>query len=403
MNIELVKKFNKTSILRTIRDKEPISRSEISELMNLARPSVSDIVTELIQEGWVRELNSIKGGRGRRPIPLEINPDGKFIIGVELGVRRVEMILCNLHANILASHEFEFDNNQVTFILEQICSGVEDLIMKSGVPFNKILGIGIAMHGVVDPVRGVSILAPNLGWRDVSIAKEIQEKTKLMTIVENDCMCSALAESWFGLGKASENFVTLLVNYGIGSSFFLDGKIYRGMNNASGRVGHITVSEEGPKCVCGNYGCLETMASETAIVSMAVKRLRIGEDSILHRHLEHGLRIQHIYQGANLGDPLSLDVLKIAGRFLGLGVSHIINTLDPEAIIIGGGIVHAAKIIIPTIREIINRRVLSDKAKKTPILVSHLQEHLYPIGAATLILERCFQLPTVLQPSLFTS
>ncbi|SFJ17862.1 ROK family transcriptional regulator [Thermoflavimicrobium dichotomicum] len=394
MNIELMRRFNTVSVLKAIHRYGPIARADIGNLLNLSRPSVSEIVSNLIQEGWVREREAEKGGRGRRPIPLEINPYGKYVIGVQLGAFQVIVVICNLRAEILAERCFPvLQEQEPEQILSMTCQLIHQMIEQLSLSKEQLLGIGVAMHGIVDAKTGVSIFAPNLGWRNVPIRDYIQHHTGMLTIVETDCNSSALGEMWFGLGQGLSHFITVLADYGIGSGIVFDGKIYRGIHHTEGQIGHITVDEDGPRCACGNYGCLEAVASETAIVRQVKKRLRMGEDSLLLELVEdvNQLTIQQIYQAAILGDDLVRDILLQAGRYLGIGFTTLINLFNPPLLILGGGLAQVADLILPSIREMIQKRALGEEAKKTPVVPSRFRSKLYPIGAATLIIARAIE------------
>lgn len=398
MNNELMKKYNKTSLLQTLWNAGPISRSEIADLTNLCRPTVSEIVAELIEERWIEELDSIKGGRGRRPVPLQVNPFGRFVIGVEIRRQEITIIVSNLLAKIQSKYTYLLNGkNDADSVLNKIVEGIQ--YIQNTIPREQLLGVGIAVPGVVEPRSGVSLFAPSLGWRNVAIAEKIQHETGLLTIIDNDVICIATAEYWYGNGKGKSNFVTLRVDKGIGGSVFIDGKVYRGVHNSSARIGHTTVADDGPKCSCGNYGCLETTASESAIIELVEKRLRMGQPSTLNKYLEQGLNIEQVYSEANRGDQLSLEVLKHAAYHLGVGISHLINLFDPELLIISGGITKVESIILPPIQDIIQKRIFNDEAKRTPVVVSRLQEHPYSVGAATLVIEKIFTIPQNSEPS----
>lgn len=402
MNIELMKQFNTASVLRIIRFEGPISRAEIADKMDLSRPSVSEIVSELLTNGWIRETAINKGGRGRPSVPLEIYPNGRYAIGVELGAYHVTVVLCNLRADILRRETIAVNSDSTPdVVLESICVTIEKNIEGYQLNRDKLLGVGVAMHGVVDPRQGVSIFAPILGWRNVAIREYLETRLKLTTVVENDCNSSALGEQRFGNGRG-ENFITLLVDYGIGSGIITEGRIFRGVHNIEGQIGHITVDEDGPQCACGNYGCLEVMASEPAIVRQAQKRLRRGEKSIMGEDVElqgGNLSIADVYRAARMDDSLAVDILSKAGRYLGIGIANLINLFDPEFLILGGGIREATDIVIPSIQEITQRKVLGDSAKRTPIIASKLGANLYPVGAVALILERAFEAPVSFEGS----
>jgi glucokinase-like ROK family protein len=391
INIELMKDYNKKSVLKIIQNRGPISRAEIANMIDLSRPSVSGIVSQLMDEGWIRELTTEKNERGRKPRPLEIDPNSKFAIGVEIGAFKVRVIVCNLHAIIVESESFSMNQESSAMdVLDKICRIVNEKKRLYQGENKQVIGIGIGMHGAVDPIKGVALFAPNLGWKHIDLKDYIEKNTELLTIIENDCNSSALGELWFGHGLGEDKFITVLVDYGIGSSIINDGKIYRGVHHIAGQIGHITVDEDGPKCTCGNYGCLEVMASEPAIIKQLKKRIRLGERSILTQNTDDmsKIEIKDIYTAAKNGDKLSQDVIERAGRYLGLGFANLINLFDPKFLIIGGGIVEVADIVVPIIKDIIRIKVMGDEAKEIPILVSSFGQNLYSIGAATLVIEK---------------
>jgi glucokinase-like ROK family protein len=397
MNIELMKQYNKQTVLNVLRHHEPISRVEISNMMNLSRPSVSEIVAELLAEGWVRETSSVHVGRGRRPTPLELNPTGRYVFGVELGAYTVTIILCNIRGEISERVSFPLANqSNYQAVLDDIHAWIVRISRQHQIPKEKVLGIGVAMHGPVEPKSGRSIFAPYLGWRGLPIGEYLQSVSGFTTLVESDDNAAALAEHRFGNGQGEQNFITVLVDYGIGSGIIANGALFHGAHNIEGQIGHTTVDEDGPQCSCGNFGCLEVLASEPAIVKHAQKRIRLGQTSSLCEKVDPttgNLHIGHIYEAAHNGDALAVEVIVNAGRYLGIGLANLINVLDPKFLVLGGGITAAADIILPPIHDAIRARVLGDQAKETPVIISALKDNLYPMGAATLILEQTFASP----------
>lgn len=398
MNIEMMKQFNIISVLRVIRERGPISRSEIAECIDLSRPSVSEIVSDLIVGGWIRELTASPGGRGRRPIPLEINPNGRYVLGAEIGAYQLSVILCNLNSEVIGQSTVPLTEGVTPELaLTEVCSMCESLIASCRVERSLLVGIGVAMHGVVHPGTGYSVYAPNLGWHDVPVKDFLEAKMGLPTYVDSDTNTSALAELWTGVATGSRQFITMVVDYGIGAGIIFDGKLYRGIAHIEGQIGHTTVDEDGPRCACGNFGCLEVMASEPAIVRRVLKRLRAGERSVLSSQFDHwdenSISIQTIYQAARSGDELCKDVLRSAGRYLGIGMSTLINLFNPLFVVLSGGMVEVADLILPDIEDVIVHRALGDAGKSTKVLVSKFGKLIYPLGGATLVLEHVFQSP----------
>ncbi|MCY0869604.1 MAG: ROK family transcriptional regulator, partial [Firmicutes bacterium] len=402
MNSELMKQFNAASVLQVIRRRGPLSRVDIAHEIGLSRPSVSTIVTDLIDAGWVQELGGAEAaamsepnpGRGRPKIPVAVREDGHFAIGVEIGAWRATTVVCNLSADIVASRSWSIDGSLAPdVVLDQVCDAIGACISDSGIERSTVLGIGVAMHGIVEPVQGISVYAPNLGWHDVPVVETIEARTGLPTLIENDCNSSALGESLFGAARDKANFVELVVDYGIGSGLYLDGRVYRGVHNTEGQIGHVVVDEDGTRCACGKYGCLEAMASEPAIVRQVKRGLRLGEASCLHEQLRGEiaeLTIDQVYQAALSGDRLAQGAISRAARYIGLGAVLYANILNPETIILAGGLAAVSELVVPVVRDMLQMRALGAAAKETRVEVSHLGGSVYPVGAASLVLRRVF-------------
>ncbi|MEY9141323.1 ROK family transcriptional regulator [Mammaliicoccus lentus] len=396
INVNLMKDYNKQLVLRTIQKYGPISRVEIAKQIDLSRPSVSEIVSILIEEHWIQEKPSEIKVRGRQPIPLDINKEKKVIVGLEIGAYSPKIIVSNLKAEILDQIQIEMNkqkdpNSTIEYLGEQIKLIANEYKAKQ----IEVLGIGVGMHGLVDTKEGKNIFAPNLGWENIEIKKILESITQLKVIIDNDCNSAALAEMWFGQGKDETNFISVLVDYGVGASIINNGSIFKGTHHVTGQIGHVTIDPDGPLCSCGNYGCLETFTSETAILKMLKRKLKLGESNVFSMQNINidDLNIDDFYNAVNKGDELCIDIAKEVGRNLGLGFTILINLFGPKFIVLGGSLTKISDILLPIIKEVIQFKVMGEEAKKTPIITSALGENLYTIGAASLIVEDIFTLP----------
>lgn len=398
INIDLMKDFNKKLVLRTIQRETLLSRADIASIIELSRPSVSEIVTQLIDEGWVDESVPSKKVRGRTPRPLQINPTNKLIIGIEIGAYTIKMVVCNFRAEVIDSYEVTINSlMEPEEVIKTIATRVNQFKKDFACINKEIVGVGIGMHGLVDSHAGIGLYAPKLGWENVHLKSTFEELTGLPVEVENDCNSSALAEMWFGHGKDENNFISIILDYGIGASIINQGKIFKGAHHVSGQIGHITVDPDGPKCSCGNYGCLENLTSEPAILKTVKRKLKFGEKSTLSENNKDidSITIDDFYNAVEANDSFAVGIAENVARLLGLGFVVLINLFGPRFIVVGGGLAKIASYLIPTIKEVILFKALGDKAKNTPIFQSVLGENLYTIGAASLIVEKEFSLPTL--------
>ncbi len=392
-NLELMHELNTKQILRVIRQLNPISRSEIVEKTNLTAATVSRIVSKLIKFNLVTETGYGESNGGRKPVMLELNSDSILTIGIDIEIDEVKGVVIDLKGEILEQYSLcIIGKKEKDDILNKVKEVVKDLLFKKDY-LKRIVGIGIGMHGLVDYERGISIYPPAFGWKDVPVAKIIKKEFDLPVIIENNVRALTLAENWFGVGKNLENFICLKVGSGIGSGIFTDGRIYRGASNAAGEIGHNVVDEEGPLCTCGNYGCLESMASNPAIVKRAQKALKQGADSIINNLVKSNLNdlsIDMILLAAHQGDHLAKQILQDTGRYLGVGIANLINILNPEAVIISGNIVMAGDIVLESLRSTVQNRALSYPVNHVKIINSKMNNEGVAVGAATLILESVF-------------
>ncbi|MFV9511248.1 ROK family protein [Tepidibacillus sp. LV47] len=388
-----MKALNKATILNVIREHGPISRAEIAKLTTLTPPTVTNIVGELLESKIIVEKELGESTGGRKPILLELNVKAFYVIGVYGGANKIKGVVATLDGTVIEETEEAVAKGiTVEEFLDLLTKAVRDLIEKTGKNRSSYLGIGVGMHGLVDPEKGISIFAPNLNMRNIPIKSHLEQIFQMNVEVENDVRALALGESWFGQGKDISNFVCVNVGTGIGAGIIIDHKLYHGTSFTAGEVGHTTIDINGPKCSCGNYGCLEALAAAPAIVSRMRQHIRLGKETILLDWLENidELTSEMIYRAALEEDVLSKEVLADTGRYLGIGIANLINTFNPSKIILSGGVLGAGNFILKTLKETVERRALSTSAEAVSIVVSNLGKNAQAIGAFTLILEKLF-------------
>ncbi|MGA1825350.1 MAG: ROK family protein [bacterium] len=253
---------------------------------------------------------------------------------------------------------------------------------------SKLKGIGIGCPGIIDMEKGIIHVSPNLpGWHDVPLKKLLEERFKVPVYVENDANTVAFGEKAFGAGRNASSLVCLTLGTGIGGGIILDGKIWHGCKGMAGEVGHMTIIHDGIRCNCGNRGCLEAYASATALVNFTVDSLKQGDESILSQVIERGEEItaEIIYKAAMDRDSLSLRLLQQTGRYLGIGIATLINLLNPEMIILGGGMAHSWDMFYPAMAEEIKERAFDIPAASAQIVKAQLGNDAGILGAAALI------------------
>jgi len=389
-----MKSINRTLILNTIRKEGLISRAEIAKNIKLTPPTVTNLVNELLEANLVKESEMGVSKGGRKPILLSINATGFYVIGVDVGVHKLRVVIADINANIIEEGIVPLlkgiNKEQLIQIIKE---SINDIINLSKLTKKKIIGVGIGMHGIVDYKQGISIFAPNLNLRNIPIKEEIEREFQLPVKVENDAKVLALGEKWFGYGLDVENMVCLNVGIGVGAGIIFNDKLFHGLNGIAGEIGHTVLDLDGPKCACGNYGCLQTLCAGEAVRNYAIKEISLGRESMILKLVKgekDKIVGEIIHQAALAGDTLALEVLGKSGMYLGIGISNLINILNPELVVLSGGVTKAGSFILDPVKEEVRKRVLTDEAKQTKIVISKLGDRGTVIGAVTLVLSELF-------------
>lgn len=391
-SFQWMKSLNKSIILNKIRTNGPISRAQIAKDINLTPPTVGSIVKELIDQGIVKESTLGTSQGGRKPTMLVINNREFYIIGIDAGPSNIAFILSDLSGKIVDSSSNLLDASVTKEqFISMLKSGVSSLIKKYSRLKEKIIGIGVAMHGVVEVKTGTSLFAPNLDLRNVPIKQELEDAFDFVVKVENDARAMALGEAWFGDSEGSKSMMTVNIGRGIGAGIVIDGKLYHGEYDIAGEVGHMTLDINGKECECGNHGCLQTVASGPAIAEKAASSMQ--ESGIL-AELVDGKATEvtgdKVYRAAVDGDKNCRQTLEAAGEFIGIGLTNLVHIINPSKIIIGGGVSEASRFILPPIKKAIEKRALTPQAKQTEVVVTKLGDHATSLGAVALLLVELF-------------
>lgn len=380
-------------ILGLVRANESISRVDLARETGLHPSTITRTVASLMEEGLLKEDGEGYNELGRKPILLSLVPDAIHVIGLAIESTFISGVLSNLAADIIEKREVPLTQVDTGAVQEQVESIIDDLLAAARIRNIDVKGIGVAMHGIIDSANGVCLVAPAAGWRNFPIASIISARYQLPVSVGNNANSMALGESWFGNGKGVENLVAVKVGQHIGSGILLNGQLFPGPDFGAGEIGHLTVISDGPACKCGNYGCLETVASIGAVIDKARVMLKRGERSSLLALIDndpYNLRFEHLCEAAACGDRLALQLWEEAGSYLGLALANTINILNPTKILIGGDVYPAVDFIIPKAREIVAARALESLKTHISIEPVGLGEDAVTIGAVTLMLKEIF-------------
>lgn len=393
-SFELMKQLNISVVLKAVMSQGALSRADIAKITGLTPASITNITKELMERGYLVQSRIGKSSGGRPPIILELNPDARYIIGINIGVGKIEVVVSNIVADILIKKTIDLKDEDRTKdnVINIIVSLVNEVIIESCIDKGKVIGLGIAMHGIVNALTGISEYSPYYGWRNVDIKKEIEEKIKYPVFLDNDVRAMALGESWFGIGKERENFVVINVSNGIGAGIIINNKPYYGVNFSAGEIGHIVVKSNGEICNCGNYGCLETVASNSSIVKRVNDLLsKCDDSSLLDRNNIEKLTIKDICYAAKAGDKIALEAVNEAATYIGMAISNLINILNPEDIIMVGELFKDNPDALQAVRDEVRKKALKLSGETVRITKSSLGDDAAVIGAVTLVIKEMFK------------
>ncbi len=389
--------LNKIKVLNIIHTSESLSRAEIARISGLSAPTISRIVKDLLAEGLAREIGEGVSHGGRRSTLLKFSDRKNFIIGIDLGTTNIYGVLTDFDAKIIA------EVNTPTCVEEGFASVMQrtsdvigSLINEPSVKEKRIYGIGMAVAGLINRKHNIVEFSPDFHWHNVDVVESLSRVHHYPIIFDNVTRVMAMGERWFGLGKEYNNFICVNVGYGIGAGIIIEGKPLYGPLGMAGEFGHITLDKDSlVQCDCGNFGCLEALASGNAIAKSAKKRLTEGERSILF-DLCGGeiakVTAAMVANAAKQGDALAWNVFDRAMEYLGIGIAGLVNLFSPEAVVIGGGVAQAGDILFEKVRKTVNARSLNMVSSTMPIRPATFGLKTAVLGAVSLVLNEVLSL-----------
>ncbi len=375
---------NRALVLALIRHDPTLSRASIARQTTLSPASVSGIVDHLIREGFVREeAAAATGVVGRRPVRLVFNPAARVTLGIAIDVRDVTAGLVDLGGKMRATQRAPVSPEAGPAAIVDTVAQVARRALR-GVDSRDVLGVGVAVPGLVRWPDGVILFSPNLGWRDVPIQAMLEERLGRPVLVDNEVRALALAEHSYGAARGARTVVVIDAAYGVGGAIIIDSALYRGVHGAAGEVGHNIVEPNGAVCGCGNRGCLETVASAHGLVARATDALAAGRASALAADARGRLTLDHIVAAARGGDALACELLARAATYLGLAVANAIDNWDPERVVLSGPVALAVGDRLDDALLGGQRAILDVGRARVPVVRAALGAEAKVIGAATL-------------------
>ncbi len=370
------------AVFRVIREQGPINRSEIARRTGLSPSAVTLLAKRLLDAGIVEELDVAgedRGDRlGRPPILLRLRADHVVMMGAKLDRGELNAVLTDLEGRVVARRSRRLDTSAPERVVEATAALLRSLARAGGVEQRRVAGLGIGMAGLVDGPAGVCLRSVVLDWADVPIAALLHSALGLPVAVENDANTLAIAERMYGRARGVGDFAVVSLGKGIGSGLVVQGRLYRGRFGAAGEIGHCTVRVDGPRCACGKRGCLE------AVASVPITLRRASEAGLDVRRLADLGRL------ATAGDRRAAELLDDIADAIGLALSHLVNLVNPELLILTGSGVAIGGPLRGAIEASLARHVFPTLPRLPELVIKREQRDMWARGAASLAAQSYF-------------
>lgn len=368
------RRYNQQLVLRTIYDRAAVSRADVARLTGLTRTSVSHLVGELIANQLVEEIGRGPSSGGKAPILLSVRADARHVIGVDLGEDAFSGAVVDLRGHVLQSRGRALEGRTGEAALHLVLDLIANLIASNG--SRPLLGIGIGAPGLIDTRAGVARWAVNLDWADVPLGSIVADRFGVPVVVANDSQAAALGELTHAASSRRANLVVIRVGRGLGAGIVLNGQLFQGDGWGAGEIGHTNAVGDGEQCRCGNFGCLETVASMRAMVRAAGRMDQIITDD------------RSLVEAFQAGAPDVRRVVTDAGHRLGVAIGGLIGALNVNRIVLVGPAAALGVDWLAAVRRGAGSSALPLLAGDTHIELGHSGEDGVVIGASAMLMSR---------------
>ena len=371
----------KREILRLCITHNNYSIADFSRALGISVPTITKLIAELIDDNFLQDEGKVGTSGGRRPSVYGLNPEAGYFVGVDIARHHFHIAISNFKGeivNFIQDIEFVLEANELSF--RTICRMVKDEVTKCGIPWIKVLGVGVSLSGRVNPEKGYSL--SYFVSDDIPLKSIFEKEFKLPVNIENDSRAMAYGE-YMHLGpEADPNMIFINLSWGLGMGIIADGRLYYGKSGYSGEIGHFPALNNDIICRCGKVGCLETGASGSALHRIMVDELKRGHSSsLLASYQENGdIELDEILKAVEEGDVLAIDSIGKIGDTLGRGIAGVLNIFNPGLVVIGGRLIVGKDYLLLPIKTAVNRLSLSRVSSDTKIVLSKLDRRAASVG-----------------------
>lgn len=371
----------KREILRLCIKHRNYSIADFSKALGISVPTTTKLIGELIEDNFLQDEGKIGTSGGRRPSIYGLNPEAGYFVGVDVARHHFHIALCNFKGELVGfiqDIEFVLEANAQSF--RDMCHMVKAEVTARGIPWIKVLGVGVSLSGRVNPEKGYSL--SYFVSDDLPLNELFQNEFNVPVSVENDSRAMTYGE-YMALGdNADKDMIFINLSWGLGMGMILDGHLYYGKSGFSGEIGHFPLLDNDILCRCGKVGCLETGASGSALHRMILDKLQSGRKSSLSKSFEAkgDIELEEILQAIREEDVLAIEGIGRIGRILGRGIAGIINVFNPGLVVIGGRLIVGREYLMLPIRTEVNKLSLRRVSNDTTIQLSQLDRSAASVG-----------------------
>lgn len=381
---------NELSVLEGVFWSHGPSRESLSSQLSFSKTRANAVVAGLIEQGWLDEVGLRASSGGRRAETLQLHRGLGVLLCADLGATSVEVAVLTPDLQVLARHGEAIEvRDGPGIVLSRMRTLMRGLLARSGLKPKQVIAIGIGVPGPVDFASGQLVEPPLMPqWDSFSIRDDLRADYDAPAWVDNDVNLMALGELW-RLKRQLSNFLVIKVGTGIGCGVVCHGEVYRGANGSAGDVGHICVDPDGPRCHCGNLGCVEAMAAGPAIARGATEAAQTGRSAMLAERLaDHGeLTPEDVGHASRAGDAAANGIVQASGTLIGQMLASVVNFFNPSHVFVGGGVTRIGPLFLASLRQSVYQRSLALSTRHLEILYSPLGDQAGLIGAGVLAMQ----------------
>lgn len=397
-NSKTIKRMNQMAILNIVKDNELISRQQIAELTGLTPAAITGIVRELIKIGFVREVGLGESQGGRRPVNLKFNGKAGYVLGVEVTSNEITVAVTDFENMPKEMHTMAIDMKEPSTAIIALKEYLEKIIHSKKHQGKKFFSIAIAFPAIMQNETGMVKRAVNLGekWNGFPLKVTLEKELGLPVFIDTNSKVAALGEKLFGYGINCQNLIYINMGEGISAGIIMDDRIVQGAEGYAGQIGHTVMLDQGPLCNCGNRGCLEAICAVPALLRKVEAEIPvISENDTLKKRfiLNKKIKISDILEIAHMEDSYARDLLRKTARYVAVATANMINTCNPDKVVIGGKLAVKSPFFIEEFRNNIRLHAFPEIGGATPVTISKLGTNSGVIGACALALTNLLKSP----------